>query len=143
MNRRDLVRRIALGGAVFMVSPALFNSCSKDSSGDTTGGTKTPPGSSIKLDITLPAYAALASAGGSVVVSNILVANTGSTYIAVSAICTHQGCTVGYDNAAGNLKCPCHGSVFSTTGSVVNGPATSALESYQISKSGNILTITT
>jgi cytochrome b6-f complex iron-sulfur subunit len=39
-----------------------------------------------------------------------------------SAICTHMGCTV--QPAGGQLRCPCHGSVYSAvTGQVVSGPA--------------------
>jgi Rieske Fe-S protein len=51
--------------------------------------------------------------------------------VAVSRVCTHQGCTVGLPRSAGGtLDCPCHGSRFRTTGEVVNGPAARALSSF-------------
>jgi cytochrome b6-f complex iron-sulfur subunit len=140
MNRRDLVQKIALGGAVLFVVPTVLTSCSKASTGDT--GQLNPPGTKINIDLTLPAYAALNTAGGSVIVQSIIVAYTGTSYVALSSVCTHQGGTVGYNMASGNFVCPNHGSVFSVGGSVVTGPAATPLDSYQISKSGNILTIT-
>jgi cytochrome b6-f complex iron-sulfur subunit len=139
MNRRDLVRRIALGGAVLFVVPNLLTSCSKASTGDTG---IPPAGSKINIDLSTPTYAALNTAGGSATVQSIVVANIGGSYFALSNVCTHQGGTVGYDSAAGNFKCPNHNSVFSSAGSVISGPAPTSLKSYPVSLSGTILTIT-
>ena len=58
---------------------------------------------------------------------------------AFSAICTHQGCTVG-TVANGTIDCPCHGSKFSVKdGSVVNGPAPSPLPPVAITVQGTAI----
>ncbi len=55
----------------------------------------------------------------------VFLLRKGNSFRAVSAVCTHLGCTV---NLAGTgFHCPCHGSVFDQRGAVVSGPAPSAL----------------
>ena len=50
------------------------------------------------------------------------------TVHAVSAICTHLGCTVKFNAAETTWDCPCHGSRFGTDGRVIEGPANRDLE---------------
>jgi glycine/D-amino acid oxidase-like deaminating enzyme/nitrite reductase/ring-hydroxylating ferredoxin subunit len=45
-----------------------------------------------------------------------------------SAVCTHMGCIVRFNSLEKTWDCPCHGSRFSTDGSVINAPAISSLE---------------
>jgi Rieske Fe-S protein len=63
------------------------------------------------------------------------------TFHAFSAVCTHQGCTVG-DVAGGTINCPCHGSKFAVTdGSVVRGPAQQPLAQMGVAVEAGSLTL--
>lgn len=62
-----------------------------------------------------------------------------SSFVALSAICTHQGCTItGF--ADNEFVCPCHGSHFTTDGTVATGPAQFSLHQYPTNFDGAVLT---
>jgi cytochrome b6-f complex iron-sulfur subunit len=50
---------------------------------------------------------------------------------AISSVCTHLGCIVAHSEDEG-FSCPCHGSRFTSDGSVVAGPAPAALPWLQV-----------
>jgi Rieske Fe-S protein len=52
---------------------------------------------------------------------------------ALSAVCTHLGCTVGETEAG--FECPCHGSRFNLHGATLQGPAIKPLEHLELSLS--------
>jgi glycine/D-amino acid oxidase-like deaminating enzyme/nitrite reductase/ring-hydroxylating ferredoxin subunit len=47
---------------------------------------------------------------------------------AVSAVCTHMGCDVAWNDAESSWDCPCHGARYAVDGTVLNGPAVQDLE---------------
>ena len=69
---------------------------------------------------------------------SIVIQATAGKFVAFDAVCPHAGCTVGYDNSAGLLVCPCHGSQFNAaTGAVESGPAPTGLNPITIARGGD------
>jgi glycine/D-amino acid oxidase-like deaminating enzyme/nitrite reductase/ring-hydroxylating ferredoxin subunit len=54
------------------------------------------------------------------------------TLHAVSARCTHMGCSVRFNDAERSWDCPCHGSRFALDGAVLQGPAVEPLEQREL-----------
>lgn len=53
----------------------------------------------------------------------LIVVNADGTVRTFLAVCTHEGCPLGWNPTQHLIRCPCHGSAFDTRGHVVNGPA--------------------
>lgn len=67
--------------------------------------------------------------------TDIVIRQSSGALSALSAICTHAGCEVGYES--GVLACPCHGSLFNaTTGAVMQGPAVTPLARKRVVERG-------
>ncbi|MEI7743453.1 MAG: Rieske 2Fe-2S domain-containing protein, partial [Chloroflexota bacterium] len=55
-------------------------------------------------------------------------------YVCYDAVCTHEGCRVGWDAQDGIMLCPCHGAAFDPTsnGAVLGGPTNTPLTQLPI-----------
>lgn len=61
-------------------------------------------------------------------------------FLALWQRCTHLGCTVPWDEDAGEFRCPCHSSVFNTRGEVMSGSAPRPMDLFPIEiRDGEIL----
>lgn len=136
MDRKEFLELVGKGTvSAFLIG--CIGACSKSSPVSSTGAKV-----DLTLDITSSQYSALQTDGGFVYVQNIIVAKTiQGNYVAVSAICTHQGGIVQYVNSNNSFYCPVHGSDFSTSGAVLQGPAVVALTQYKTVLNGNSLHI--
>lgn len=69
-----------------------------------------------------------------------VLAQHDGAFAALSPICTHLGCTV--EITGERLVCPCHGSTYTRTGTVLQGPAERPLARYRTHLSSDgVLTI--
>ena len=113
------------------------------------GGTPLPVVSAARvpggLTVTIDTSSPLATVGGMALVqapgAYFLVTRTAQdSFTALTGTCTHEACTVsGYSGTT--YVCPCHGLEFSTTGAVVRGPASRALQQYTTQFANGVLTI--
>lgn len=118
-------------------SSALGSSAAASRAETSAAATGAAPATSAASVPTTTNYGALEAIpeGGALIAgpenAPIALARTGTTVVAFSAVCTHQGCTV---NARGaQLVCPCHASKFDPlTGAVQGGPAPSPLPSVAV-----------
>lgn len=53
-------------------------------------------------------------------------------FIIIDTTCTHMGCELNWNSVEKSWDCPCHGSRFSLTGKVLNGPAKKDLHKVQV-----------
>lgn len=113
-------------------------------------GTFPKPDETGTFTMNLASYPSLAAVSGFVQgqvefpPGRLLVIRVSTSQIdAVSAVCTHQACTVRPKGDGATLHCPCHGSEFALDGSLLpdTKPATSPLPRFATTLSGQTLTV--
>jgi cytochrome b6-f complex iron-sulfur subunit len=65
--------------------------------------------------------------------SPLIVVRTPGGFKAFSAICTHLGCIVSWDEASRKIACPCHAGFFDVEGKVISGPPPRPLPPHAVS----------
>jgi cytochrome b6-f complex iron-sulfur subunit len=151
VTRKEFLKQLVVSGVALGTASAVasfLTSCSvptgpQGSSLPTISGTIN--GNKVTVDISSGSplvqsgFALVQYSGGSLLAAR----SSSGVYYAMTAICTHSGCTINqYDSGSKEFVCQCHGSTFSSTGAVTNGPASSALRQYVTSVNGNQLIIT-
>ena len=123
VTRRDLLRA-GLGAAAGLAAGATSISVLRPSSNRVP---LVDPGRELVADGVWVAVATLtdlprgAAVRFSTAAFDGYVVNDAGTIRALSAVCTHMGCTLAYRPAWQDLRCPCHGASFDLSGSLANG----------------------
>ncbi len=63
------------------------------------------------------------------------------SFLAMSRICTHLGCSVPWDEEQHKFVCPCHGSTFNLMGEVLTAPAPRPLDTYPVRIENRIIKV--
>lgn len=149
-QRRKFIKKSGALAAMSLFGVAFFTACENEE--DTYPNTNTPSNSnedgitvnSNTVVIDLSKVSDLQNAGDWVLIvsAQMLVVNTGGEFSALTSVCTHSGCDRNWSLTTSNeFVCSCHGSVFTTNGDVVKGPANAPLRQFTHEQSGNMLTI--
>jgi Rieske Fe-S protein len=149
MERQEFLSKLGIGLIAACAGCSLV-SCggsgkSSDPGPSTGGGAPHPtPGSGNIFTADLSSQ--LSNIGDSIVQQGVILVriaagNTAASFTAVQVACTHQGTSIGYNKGQGLFICPLHGSEFSKTGAVLQGPASSPLQEYTVVVSGTSLTV--
>jgi nitrite reductase/ring-hydroxylating ferredoxin subunit len=154
VSRRTMLRGVTVGGVALPLLAACGGGDSTSSSGDSSSSadpsasdpSSADSGSSDSGGGAAAGTIAVADVpvGGGTVVKDqkvVVVQPTQGDFKAYTAVCTHQGCTVGKVED-GQIVCPCHGSHFSIEdGSPVSGPAQKPLAAKKVTVSGTEITV--
>ena len=99
-----------------------------------------------KYAIGLDKVKKLKETGGSVVLKIkeqeiLFIRVNESTIRAYDPTCTHEECTVAYNQKEKKILCQCHGSKYDMDGQVLNGPAEKPLREIESTLNGNRIII--
>ena len=140
-SRRDFLKVVAAGAAVGGAAGCLvgaeptFTAPAVDAAG--------------RLQLSLAPLQAAVKVGAALQVvpaggENILLMRLADAdFRAVSGICTHAGCPLGYNGKAQVIECPCHGARFALDGQVLRRPAVDRVAAYLVKVQGDALQIDT
>jgi cytochrome b6-f complex iron-sulfur subunit len=147
MERQEFLSKLGIGLATVCAGCSLVSCGGKSGNpGPSTGNATPPPAKGSGNLFSADLNTQLVNAGDSTVQQGVILVriasgNTADAFTAVQVACTHQGNSIGYNTGQGIFICPAHGSEFSKTGAVVQGPATLSLQKYTVTITGSTLTV--
>jgi cytochrome b6-f complex iron-sulfur subunit len=151
-SRRKFIEKAGLSLVLGTLGASFFTSCSTTEDANPNppvggGGGNTSSGIVISgntISIDLNIRTALKTNGSWLLIENAktLVANVNGSYVALTSVCTHQGCDKDWTFASNTFTCTCHGSRFDPSGKVLQGPAQQPLTAFVAVVAGSTLTIT-
>jgi cytochrome b6-f complex iron-sulfur subunit len=71
----------------------------------------------------------------------LLIVTAEGEYRALSAVCTHLGCTVQYRSDLREIWCACHNGMYDLNGRNVSGPPPRPLEQFQVHVRGEEIVV--
>lgn len=73
---------------------------------------------------------------------SLLIHHTDDTWTALTAVCTHMGCTVAYNPATAGIECHCHGGRYDAkTGENISGPPPRPLKKFELTVAAGSVTV--
>jgi cytochrome b6-f complex iron-sulfur subunit len=127
ISRRDFIKRSALG--VVAGGAALSGLNLKVLAAQSAKAVLKRSGEVVTIK--LSENPDIAAVGGHINITDdiMLIRMDESKFLAISTICRHKGCTVELEGD--KFVCPCHGSEYTITGKVTQGPAKANLITYE------------
>jgi len=135
-SRRDFLKRVLGAAGAAAATGAMAPGCARRV--DPAPVADVPAPVEGKLVLAVERYPDLVRVGGAIMARNPALATPvlisrleEARFSALSALCPHAGCPVGYVPEEGQVECPCHGSRFDpVSGKVRNPPARTGLLVY-------------
>lgn len=147
MERKEFLTALGVSAGSLVIASCM-GACGKDDTGSPTPSPSPGPGPTPgnKIDFSFDATTnSDINSKGWTIMNGVIIAKSGSSYLAVSGACTHQGNPMTYNSTANNFPCSftdaAHGSVFDVNGARIQGPATSNLKKYSTTLTGNSLRV--
>ncbi len=138
MKRREFINWAGLG-MIASYLPVALVACSKtsaDAEDSNTSDSKEPlaVGTVAQLDET----GFLLNEESKVMV----VKDSSGKLMAVNPTCTHQGCTVDWEQDSSTFVCPCHNAKYAIDGKVLATPAPEPLSTYEVKEENGKVLVT-
>jgi cytochrome b6-f complex iron-sulfur subunit len=147
MERQEFISKLGIGLVAVCAGCSLVSCGSKGSNpSPDVGGAPPPPRTGSGNVFTIDTSSELVNIGDSkmedgIILVRIAAGSAESSFTAVQVACTHQGTAINYNTGQAIFICPAHGSEFSKNGQVLQGPASTPLQKYNVTISGTTLTV--